>query len=101
MARFYNRNERAGSPDERPCSTEPVQREGLQTLRRVVQRTVSLSAAPTHLARLEVQAGAPVGNVNPSAQPHPALIALACLLAQQAAAELIKISNTALDVDQP
>lgn len=90
MARIYNRSGAAGSPDEGACSTEPEQHEWQQTRSRTAEtkQAASIGSTPTRRASLEVQRDAPVGNVKPSGQPHPALIALARLLARQAAAEL-------------
>ena len=103
MARIYNGNGAAGSPDEGVCSTKPEQREWLRARPSTAEpkHVASIGTSPTPLTSHEVQTGAPARNSDFSAKSHPALIALARLLARQAATELISTTAAAMEGDAP
>jgi hypothetical protein len=103
MARIYNGGGAGGSPNEGTCSTKPEQREWLQArpLTARPKHVASIGAEPTPLASHEVQTGAPTRNTDFSGKSQSALVALARLLARQAAAELSDEPAAASGDDAP
>ena len=92
MATSYNRSGAGGAPGEGPCSTKPKQSEVLKTRPLMAQpkRAALTGTASTHIAPIEAQPDTPAVNSECSGKSHSALVALARLLARQAAAELSK-----------
>ena len=101
MADNYKNLGAACSPAQGTCSSELEQRERLHIPSRATQRrrAVSISsqaANPVPAGRLPESTAE---NAEASGQPHPSLIALARLLAQQVVAELTNTSNAGQEDD--